>query len=170
MKHNLVLLTIVACVITAATPVRAQGPRGRSFGFGLILGNPTGGTVKFWLNRENAIAASIGGDYFGSLRIGADYLWHFDAFSSQIVQMYAGPGAAIGLGHGGPWWWYRGDHDAWVYRPDGGVGFGIRAVIGLNIIPRRAPVEIFAELGPMIGIVPAFGSAFEGAVGVRFYP
>lgn len=168
---RLLLVIIASLAITcAAPPASAQGPRGRSFGFGLIVGNPLGGTVKFWLNSENAIAANIGGDYFGDPRLGADYLWHFDAFRSAVVRMYAGPGLALGFGHGRAYFLYHGDHDKWVYRPDGGLGLGIRAVVGLNIIPHRTPIEIFAELGPMIGLVPEFGSAFEGAVGIRFYP
>ena len=46
----------------------------------------------------------------------------------------------------------------------------MRAIFGLNIIPIAVPLEIFVEAGPLIGIAPGFGAAFDGAVGVRFYP
>jgi hypothetical protein len=38
----------------------AQSPQGRNFGFGLVVGDPTGLTVKFWTQRENAFNIDIG--------------------------------------------------------------------------------------------------------------
>ena len=150
-------------------PDFAQGPRGRTFGFGIILGDPTGGTIKFWFNNENALAASIGGSYFGAPRIGADYLWHFDAFNSAIVKMYAGPGVAIGVGEGNGYW-YKHDEGKFFFRRTGETGIAIRGIFGINIIPRRTPIEIFLEVGPLIGITPAFGTAIDVGIGIRFYP
>jgi hypothetical protein len=43
-------------------------------------------------------------------------------------------------------------------------------MFGLNVIPRRTPLEFFLEVGPLIGITPAFGVAVDWAIGVRFYP
>jgi hypothetical protein len=169
MKNILASLSAIF-LLGIISPVHAQGPGGNSFGFGIILGDPLGGTVKFWLNRDNAIDAYIGGDYFGSPRIGADYLWHFWPFNSSVVNMYAGPGLALGFGYGGDWGWYRVGRDSWIYRSGGGMGVGIRAIVGLDIVPKRAPIEIFLELGPLIGITPGFGAAFDAALGIRFYP
>ena len=104
MKYiKLALLSMI--LIVSASNLFAQGPRGNSFGFGLILGDPTGATIKYWTNNENAFTASIGSSYFGEIRLGGDYLWHFDAFNSRVVKMYAGPGLVVGFGqsHGGFW-------------------------------------------------------------------
>ncbi len=170
MRRTLACIAILSGVILATcVPAAAQGPMGRSFGFGLILGDPTGGTVKFWLNRENAIDAYIGGDYFGGPRIGADYLWHFNAFNSGVVNMYAGPGIAFGFGEGRIIW-FREGHDAWFVREAGGTGVAVRAIIGINVVPRRTPLEIFLEAGPLIGVSPAFGVDVDFALGIRFYP
>jgi hypothetical protein len=155
-------------IISQNFDVKAQGPRGNNFGFGLILGDPTGGTIKYWFSRENALVASLGNSYFGALRINVDYLWHFDAFNSQVVKMYAGIGGVLGIGEGNHWYYKHGKDDFW-YRKDG-TGLGVRATIGLNIIPRNAPIEIFVEAGPLIGIAPAFGSTIDASVGIRFYP
>src|SRR5579872_1137096 len=92
--------TLAVCLLFIPSLLRAQGPEGKSFGFGLILGEPLGGTVKFWTSYDNAFVGDIGASYFGSPRIQADYLWHFDPFHSHIVKMYAGPGLAIGFGQG----------------------------------------------------------------------
>ena len=93
------IILFLALSSVGAGRASAQGPEGKSFGFGLILGNILGGTVKGWVSPENALVADIGQSYFGSPRIQADYLWHFDAFHSRIVKMYAGPGLAIGFGN-----------------------------------------------------------------------
>jgi hypothetical protein len=149
----------------------AQGQGGRDFGFGLILGDPTGGTVKFWLNKENAIVGDIGADYFGAPRIDIDYLWHFYSFRSTVTSIYAGIGGVVGVGQGYYALWYRDDHNRFYYRGvDGQTGFGARAIFGLNILPRRTPLEFFVEIGPLIGISPAFGVALDFAAGIRFYP
>ncbi len=163
------LVMFFAAII--ADQAHAQGPQGKDFGFGLNLGEPLGATVKFYVNKENALQAHLGSSYFASLRVGADYLWHFDVFKSQVVKMYAGPGAAVGFGNKYRGWFYKkGKYIYWYERNDDEMGFGIRAIFGINIIPKRTPLEIFVEMGPFIGITPAFGSTFDAAIGVRFYP
>jgi len=160
------LITIFS--IGFATAGFAQGPGGRTFGFGLIVGDPTGGTVKIWLQREQALDFYIGGDYFGAPRIGGDYLWHFFPFNTDIANMYAGVGGTLGLGYGGGYWY--GNEHGWYYRPNGGSALGVRALIGVNVMPRRTPLELFFELGPLLGITPGYGYGMDVALGVRFYP
>lgn len=158
---------------TCILGLRAQGPNGNDFGFGIILGEPLGGTVKIWTAKDQAVAASIGGNsYFGSLRLGADYLWHFDVFRSQVVDMYAGPGLVLGFGDGRDYWWYRGKGNKIYFYERGtdDVGIAMRVVAGLNVVPKRTPIEIFLELGPLIGVSPGFGVALDVAAGIRFYP
>ena len=156
---------IMFLLIVLSGQVNAQSPGGKNFGFGIILGDPTGGTAKLWLNRENALAFSLGASYFGSPRIGVDYLWHFYAFDSDIVNLYAGPGGVIGIGEGHGFW-----HKGKFIRTGNEVGLGGRGIFGLNVVPHRTPLEIFLELGVIIGFAPDFGSAADAAVGVRFYP
>ncbi|MBS1902120.1 MAG: hypothetical protein JSS75_00250 [Bacteroidetes bacterium] len=161
---------LLLLVVTGATPAAAQGPRGNDFGFGIVLGEPLGGTVKYWTAPDQAFVGSIGGSYFGAPRVGVDYLWHFDAFRSQVVKMYAGPGLAVGFGNGSYYWLYTKHGDYFYVRDPGSTGFAMRVVVGLNIIPRRTPIELFLEAGPLIGISPAFGAAFDLGLGIRFYP
>ncbi len=166
-----ILIRIIVLLIISLNVVNlsANGPRGKNFGFGLILGDPVGGTIKYWLNNENALDFYLGSSYFGSLRIGGDYLWHFDAFNSQVVKMYAGPGISLGFGHG-KGIWYKEDKNKFYYWEDGTTGIAARVIFGLNIIPKRSPIEIFLELGPLIGISPNVGVNIDAAIGIRFYP
>ncbi|MBX3043023.1 MAG: hypothetical protein KIT33_02130 [Candidatus Kapabacteria bacterium] len=163
------LLLSLALLLLLGSSLHAQGPRNKDFGFGIILGDPTGLSGKYWLDRENAIAFSVGNSYFGALRITGDYLWHFDSFKSKALKLYAGPGLVLGIGESGGWIYEKKGNKYWV-RKDNEIGVGVRGIFGLNIIPKNAPLEFFIELGAMVGMVPAFGSSAEGAIGVRFYP
>lgn len=170
--NNLLLafgLTVI--IVTAIQSSSAQGPKGKEFGFGIILGDPLGLTGKYWVSNENAMVFDFGASYFGSPRIQFDYLWHLDVFRSQIVKLYAGPGLGLGFGRPGYSVWYvdnRG-RERWYYRDDG-LGVAVRVIVGVNFIPRATPLEIFLELGPNIGVIPGFGAALDAAVGIRFYP
>lgn len=162
---------IFACLLVlSCTSLAAQGPRGKEFGFGFILGEPTGATIKYWLNKENAIDAAVGGSGYGAIRIHADYLWHFSAFNSDVVKLYIGPGLGVGIGNGGWGLFYHKGKNYWYERTDGGTAVFGRMAFGANIIPRRSPIEIFVELAPVIGFSPVVGVGVEAALGLRFYP
>lgn len=162
-------LFIIIIVFISSNCLFSQGPKGRDFGFGIILGDPTGLTGKIWIDRENAVALSVGNSYFGALRITGDYLWHFNSFNSKVVTLYAGPGAVIGIGESGGWI-YKKKGDYYWARNENDIGIGVRGIFGINIIPRNSPIEFFAEVGALVGVIPSFGSSAEGAIGIRFYP
>ncbi len=168
LRKFLPAILAVVCITGFAAQASAQGPAGRTLGFGAILGDPSGGTVKVWLQREQALDFYIGGDYFGTPRIGGDYLWHFFPFNSDVANMYAGVGGTIGLGIGGGYWY--GDNHGWYYRAEGNSGIGLRAIIGIDVVPRRTPLELFCELGPLFGVTPETGFGMDFALGLRFYP
>ncbi len=157
------VVRIVVLVLVAGSMTYAQRS---ATGFGIILGDPTGLTLKHWTSRDQAIAASLGGSYFGAPRIGVDYLWHFNAFRSNVVLLYADAGVAVGFGKGVRWWGDRG----YKYYDRSETRLGVRGMFGVNVLPRGVPLEFFLELGPLIGITPGFGSAIDVALGMRFYP
>ena len=166
MKRIAIYLAVLLISVNILYP---QPPQGRTFGFGLILGEPLGATAKIWTSRTNAIALAIGGSYYGSPRIGADYLWHFNAFNTPVVNLYAGPGIVLGFGEYRSGWWYKKDK---FYYPDENrsLGVAVRGVMGINVVPRNTPIEIFLEAAPLISISPRSFSAFDLALGIRFYP
>ena len=166
MFRKIIYLFVMIILIGGFKSTKAQyAPEGKTFGFGIILGDPTGGTAKLWLTRDNALAFHLGASFFGSPRIGVDYLWHFDAFNSNIVNLYAGPGGVIGFGEGHGFWYKKK-----FIRTGNEIGIGGRAMFGINVVPQRTPLEIFVELGVLIAFIPDFGSAADAAIGVRFYP
>ena len=157
-----VLLLIPIMLWMSAPAAHAQGPEGKSFGFGIVLGTLDGASVKIWTASDQAFIVDFGGSWFGPLRLEGDYDWHFNPFHSTIVKMYAGPGLALAFGNGDEQYFGE-DHTS-------SVGVGVRVMFGVNIIPHSAPLEIYLGVGPLIGLVPAIGAGVDAEVGIRFYP
>lgn len=162
-------LSILLLSLIISGNIYSQSPQGKNFGFGIILGEPTGLTLKYWSQRDNAFVFDIGASYFGSPRIGVDYLWHFNAFDSDVAKLYAGLGGAVGIGEG-KGFWYRDKKEGFYFRSGNALGLGVRGVFGVNFIPRASPIELFFEVGALVGITPEFGSAADVGLGIRFYP
>ncbi len=164
--RRLFVLAVAIFILANTQSIFAQSPQGKQFGFGIMLGDPTGATLKFWTQNENAFVVDIGSSYFGSPRIGGDYLWHFNAFHSSIANLYAGPGVVLGFGRGHGFWY----SDEGFYARGSGTGLGVRGVFGVDVVPRDNPLEFFFEVGVLVGLAPDFGSAVDAALGLRFYP
>jgi hypothetical protein len=168
MKKSALILSLLLCTVISSLSVHASDSRG-TLGVGLELGDPSGLTIKYWTSHRTAFDGYIGGSYFGSPRIGVDYLWHFPTRESNIVHFYAGLGGTIGFGNGhGIFWRYNpGD---FYYRSNDGLGLGARGLAGITLEPHTVPLEFFFELGLLLGVTPNFGSSFEAGIGLRFYP
>jgi hypothetical protein len=147
-KSTRITVIIATLLFFLNVPVFAQGPEGKDFGFGIVVGDPFGVTAKYWTTSNQAVVGSIGASHFGDPRLNIDYLWHFDAFNSDIAKLYAGAGMPIGF--------------------DNRVG--ARMMMGGNVIPRQTPLEIFLEMGPLFGLTPHSATYFDVAAGLRFYP
>jgi hypothetical protein len=158
MKKIVLTAAVAAAALFASPAAQAQGPSGKTFGLGIVLGGPTGLSGKYWLEQDRALAFSVGADayrwYGTGLRLGADYLFHFNAFNSKLVKLYAGPGLMLGLGDD------KKNNDSWL---------AARIPVGINIIPSRTPLEVFVEIAPVVGVLNASGARFDAAIGGRFY-
>ncbi|MCZ7557523.1 MAG: hypothetical protein M5R41_14085 [Bacteroidia bacterium] len=172
---SILFATVIILLFGAPSSMHAQGPKGKSFGVGFQLGEPTAVSFRFWTSRENSWDLAVGASYLGNPHIHGDYLWHFnDAFNSRIVVMYAGVGAALGFGDKDGWVfykWKRGKiEERWYYDRDDELVVAAKGTFGLNIIPRNTPLDIFLEVNPIIGLVPGFGFDIMPTLGIRFYP
>ena len=132
----------------------ARGENG--LGFGLIVGEPTGASIKKWIGETQAVdaaaALSIVGN--GSFQFHADYLFHnFSLLKSKefkgLTPVYFGAGGRIKL-----------DEDTLV---------GIRIPFGISYMFADAPFDIFAEVVPVVDVSPDTALNINVAVGVRYY-
>src|SRR5688500_14605891 len=79
---------------------RSARAEGGPFGIGVIVGSPTGVSMKLYLDRQHAIDAAVGGALLGAggIHVHADYLWHplmitrDDAF---FLPLYIGLGGRV---------------------------------------------------------------------------
>ena len=124
----------------AALAVRPPAARAEAgnFGLGLIIGSPTGLSVKYYLDRRNAIDAAVGVAVLGShgIHAHADYLWHpwvLTREPSFDLAFYFGLGGRV-LEHN------RKDVDDHFH-------LGARAPAGLvfDFAKGNVPIDVFVE-------------------------
>lgn len=162
--------TVIAASHSSSTTSKALSNHGRSVGIGVILGEPTGLTLKAWTGRASAL--NFGLTYsFGSYFIFmTDYLWHFpEAFSqgrvgSQFVP-YVGLGAEVFFGDSSPYY----SRTRFRNSTFDSVAFGARIPLGIEFSPQGTPFGIFAEIVPGVGLLPGMFGFVQGGIGARVY-
>ena len=154
-------------VALAATSVAAQDQSvgvTDQLGLGVILGEPTGFSVKYWLDKEHAIDGAAAWSFWDDdgFQIHGDYLWHnydlldIDEVSGELP-VYYGVGARLKFTED------EGKHD------DHDTVFGIRVPLGISYMFGGSPVEAFGEIVPVLDLSPDVELNLNLAVGLRFY-
>ncbi|MBK7631541.1 MAG: outer membrane beta-barrel protein [Ignavibacteriales bacterium] len=125
------------------------------FGLGIILGEPTGISVKYWTTSSTAFDFGLGYSLKKNsrLHLHADYLFHVKnlAHTTENISFYYGPGARLRV----------------VENGDSRLGF--RFDVGLVWIPRNAPVDVFLEIAPLLDIIPQTDFSVNGGIGIRYF-
>ena len=161
--RDLVPALLMIVLLCAARDVRAQG----SFGFGLVIGEPTGLAWKYKINHLNAVDGAIGFSPFDRFRTHIDYLWRSYPFDEQHLALHYGLGGAIAFGRSGFFIVERGDH---VFESSENTGIGARVVVGLTYDVPRSPVDLFVEVAPVFVLAPGAGMDLDAGIGARIYP
>lgn len=153
---------LLGLALTSSAPAYAQVPSGGDFGLGLMLGEPSGLTAKYWFNNVNAVDVHMAFDFTDeAFVIFSDYLFHFDAFklasgANVDVPVYIGIGGKLAVNGD--------DRD-----DDGDVTLGARIPLGVSVLLKKAPLEIFVEIAPGVRIIPSTSGDIDGAIGLRYY-
>ena len=149
-RLTLVLLLVVVCFSGYAV---AQD---RTFGLGLIIGEPTGPSFKLWTGTttaiDGAVAWSLSKDE--ALHLHADYLCH----NFSLIQVEKGR-LPFYFGIGGRMKIVEGKKDDKI---------GVRIPVGLDYLFADTPLDIFVEVVPVLDLVPDTDLDFNGAVGIRY--
>jgi hypothetical protein len=176
MLASLLKVAILFCIAWAtATSAHAahsnSSVTSRPFGLGAILGEPTGITGKYWMDHRAAIDGTLSFSFSHYFLIYSDYLYHFPgAFghSSEFVSQlnpYIGVGLELLIQTED-----TGRNDRHYFRSDdGSVGLAVRIPLGIEWRPVTAPIGVFVELAPGVGVIPATYGFLQGGVGIRFY-
>lgn len=158
------LAVIALCLLLAVQGSYAQE---RTFGLGVIIGEPTGISAKLWTSNYTAfdfgLGWSMGGDrigkyggyYDGGSRVHfhMDYLWHsFEAIhSTDRFPLYYGVGGRINTGAG--------------YNSS----LAVRGVLGIAWMPRETPIDVFLEVAPSLQFTSSTGFGIDAGIGARYF-
>ena len=143
------LLALVYLFAAGVNPLWAQ--KAGDVGAGVILGNPTGGTAKFWFTDSQALDAGVG--FSTRLALYGDYLWH----SWKVLPQPSEGKLPVYLGLGAQ------------FRTVSPNEFGLRTVAGIAYWLPRNPVEIFLEVVPVFRLSPRDSVGLDAGVGLRYY-
>jgi hypothetical protein len=125
----------------------------RSMEIGLMFGEPTGVSYKYYITDVNAIDAGAAVSFIPNavFQLSADFLRHYYHFANvgegRLPLVY-GAGLAV------------------QFREN--TRFGIRIPVGLTYIMQNLPLALFIDLSPRFDIVPDTEVSINAAVGVRY--
>jgi hypothetical protein len=159
MKRTLVVLIVIAiaCASAGAAPKQqVNAIRPGLFELGLYLGEPTGLSAKYWINRQNAIEGIAAWAFSkGFLVVSADYLLNFPdvvKIEGETFPLYVGAGAIMRVDMGA----------------GGGISVGARFPVGALYVFRGVPLEISLELVPGLYLFPDTQFLAMGGIGIRY--
>lgn len=149
-----ILFILLACFLLAPSQATAQDEG--QVGLGLMIGEPTGISFKYWTSNRNAIDAGLAwslGQY-DAIHIHADYLWHnfstFGEVEEGELPLYYGIGGRMAFA----------ENDAVI---------GVRVPVGISYIFEEAPLDLFLEVAPTINLAPSTDFDINGALGIRVH-
>lgn len=149
MKRLLLLFLAVSITGILTSNIYAQD-RPANSELGIIIGEPTGLSAKFWTGGVTAFDLGLAWSFSGqgSMHIHGDYLLH-SYFENPDLGLYYGLGARL------------------LMRDDPRVG--IRIPLGLQYIIPDSRLGLFFELAPMLDLVPSSSFDVNGGLGLRFF-
>jgi hypothetical protein len=157
------LLVALTLAVLVAHPARAQVKQG--FGLGVMLGEPTGLSLKLGLSDTQALAVGLAWSMTenSSFQFQLDYLLHnfelFDAPGTENqLALYYGIGGRV-----------RQKSNNGNSKNSGDSQVGVRLPVGITYVFRDAPVDVFGELVPILDVLPTTSFGWGAAIGTRFY-
>lgn len=138
------------------------------FGLGLNVGNVlTGATAKLWATSSVAFQAAAGvGAEGNNLRTHLDLLFSLSTWTSAdgqyLIPAYLGIGGVLA-------------HDFAVGARTSDTEGGFRVPLGMSVLVRGNPVELFFEVAPEFTVRSdsalrgKYGFYVDGAIGARYY-
>jgi hypothetical protein len=123
-------------------------------GLGIIVGEPTGISFKYWTGSTTAFDAALAWSFTdeGAFHIHGDYLFHnmrLISVPDGMLPFYYGIGARI--------------------KTANDTKFGIRVPLGLAYLFQTAPIDIFLEIVPILDLTPKTNFAINAALGARYF-
>jgi hypothetical protein len=151
----------IAMIILLLTAFSANARTQDDLGIGVIIGEPTGLSLKYWLDDEVALDGAAAWSYSenDSLQLHGDYLFHnYDLLEDDEWPVYYGIGARLKL-----------KDDDGRGRNENYAMFGIRFPLGITYLFDDEPLDLFFEVVPVLDLSPEIELDLNAAIGLRFY-
>lgn len=145
-------IVISTTLLSFEAKAQADTDVGGNFGIGLMLGEPTGASIKIWNNDRTAFNFGVAWSLSGreeAIHLHADYLLHSWFDDIDQLAFYYGLGGRI------------------IFANDATAG--IRVPLGLNLVFENIALDLFLEAAPILDFSPETELAGNGAVGIRYY-
>ena len=155
------LRVLAVAALLLALPARADEGTVQTFSVheparwsvGLMLGAPTGISLKRYLGGRNAFDLNAAAAYGPGLRLGADYLWGLAELlgdrSGANLDFYLGAGGFVGTLQGP-----CAGYGYWRDTCNGDLFAGVRMPVGLELVFKRVPISLGLEVAPGIAFAP----------------
>ena len=122
-------------------------------GVGLIVGEPTGISGKYWTGSTTAFDAALAWSFVdeNAFQIHADYLFHnirLISVSEGKLPFYYGIGARL--------------------KTANDIKLGVRVPLGLAYLFQNVPIDIFVEVVPILDVIPKTDFQINAALGARY--
>ena len=145
-KYTVILFTILF--------LSAANAQSKGIGLGLIVGEPTGISFKYWTGSTTAFDAALAWSFVdeGAFHIHGDYIFHnftLITIPEGKLPFYYGIGARI--------------------KTANDTKLGVRVPLGLAYLFNSAPIDIFLEIVPILDLTPKTDFAINAALGARYY-
>ena len=126
------------------------------FGIGVVVGEPTGISLKLWRGKYRAICGAAGWSLAGEkhFHINGDYIFH----NFELIKLEKGK-LPIYYGFGGR-----------IKAKEGSnTEIGVRIPLGMDYFIPDTPLDIFFELVPTLDVIPETDVDINFGLGIRFF-
>lgn len=141
---------LAALTFASVQTAQAAPPRG-GIGAGIVAGDPTGGTFRYFLAPSRSVDFGVG--FSGDAALWLDHSWHaWDLLPkppSGVTDFWVSAGLRL--------------------ETADDTKFGVRTLLGASWWLPDHPMELFATAGPVFQMTPDGGVGADGGIGVRFY-
>lgn len=157
-RNSRLFLKIGLAILATLVIANSASARKNGFGLGIIIGEPTGISMKYWNTNGTAIDGAIAWSLEGNdkIHLHADFLFH-DYSVAKVdkgqLPFYYGIGVRILSREG------RNVDDK----------IGVRVPVGVSYLFANSPLELFGEVVPILDLSPDTELDFNGGIGIRFY-
>ena len=146
-------IKLILCLLLFSVVIYAQD---KDFGLGIMLGEPTAISGKYWTSSTNAWDFGLGYSFVNAenkTSIHADYLYHIPNFIKAKYRMpfYYGFGFRL------------------RFHSNESSNIGARGVTGLAMLLDEIPLDIFFELAPVFSLFPKTSLNLDAAIGARYF-